>query len=97
MTSSVFPDPSHYGSEKLSSVEGGEEEEGIRITVSSFRGASVVVMVAKRPGMEKEHLLYEKEEDLELEEEEEDDEEEEEEEGALWESISRWTTQLYSL
>ena len=71
----LFLDPSHYGSEKLSASEGGDE--GMHITVSSFRGAGVVVMVAKRPGMEREHLLYEKEEDTELEEEEEEEEEEE--------------------
>lgn len=41
----------------------------------------------KQPGMEKAHLLYEKEEEMEKDEEEE--EEEEDDEGALWETISR--------
>ena len=77
---------SYYGGEKLGSGEVGEE--GVHITVNSFRGAGVVVKVMKQPGMEKAHLLYEKEEEME---EEEEEEEEEDDDGALWETISRWS------
>lgn len=76
---------SYYGGEKLGSGEVGEE--GVHITVNSFRGAGVVVKVMKQPGMENAHLLYEKEEEME---EDEEEEEEEDDDGALWETISRW-------
>ena len=79
----LLPLLSYYGGEKLGSGEAGEE--GVHITVNSFRGAGVVVKVMKQPGMEKAHLLYEKEEEIE----EEEEEEEEDDEGALWETISR--------
>ena len=63
--------------------------------VNSFRGKGIVVKVAKRPGMEGKHLLYddkegEGQEGAEPEEEESEEEEQEEAEG-IWKSLSRST------
>ena len=80
MTSLAFILCSHFGGERSG--------DSIVISVNSFRGAGLVVQVAKKPGMEDAHLLYDDKEGAGLEEKEV---ESEEKKAGLWDSLSRWT------